>query len=178
MQVNVAELKRQGPGAERTVPFAESPPAAGPAESGIEFLGPAAGEARMVNAGTGIFVTITGTQAFRLACSRCLGPVEGSFAFVIEEEYREGSNPDGGTYSQDAIDLTPLLAEGIWLHAPEHQLCRPECRGLCPTCGANLNEEACGCPTEVVDGRWEALRIQWERKSGSRGGDVDGGPEA
>lgn len=178
MRVNVAELKRQGPGAERTVPFSQAPPAARSDDGGIEFLGPAAGEARMVNAGTGIFVTISGTQAFRLACARCLVPVEGVFPFTIEEEYREGANPDGGTYTRDRIDLTPLMAEGILLAAPEHQVCSEDCRGLCPSCGVNLNERTCDCPVDTTDGRWDSLRIQWDSNSGSRGGGGHGSPEA
>ena len=43
------------------------------------------------------------------------------------------------------FDLAPLLAELFWLAWPHKALCRPDCAGLCPTCGANLNETACSC---------------------------------
>jgi uncharacterized protein len=46
-----------------------------------------------------------------------------------------------------------------WLLAvPGFVTCRDGCRGLCPTCGADRNETACGCAERVVDERWAALR--------------------
>jgi uncharacterized protein len=42
---------------------------------------------------------------------------------------------------------------------PMKPLCREDCRGLCPTCGEDLNVTACGCAAEAADPRWEALRL-------------------
>jgi uncharacterized protein len=49
------------------------------------------------------------------------------------------------------------------LAAPLHVLCRPDCRGLCPTCGQNLNEEPCSCQPEP-DPRWSVLQGLLEQK--------------
>jgi uncharacterized protein len=43
------------------------------------------------------------------------------------------------------VDLAGLLAESFWLAWPYRFICRPDCAGLCPICGADLNRGACGC---------------------------------
>jgi uncharacterized protein len=50
-----------------------------------------------------------------------------------------------------------MVRENILLEAPLAPLCRPDCAGLCPTCGIDLNSATCDCVTAVVDPRWEAL---------------------
>jgi uncharacterized protein len=56
-----------------------------------------------------------------------------------------------------ALDLRPAVREEWLLAAPVFQLCREDCKGLCPTCGADLNEAPCDCP-QSSDSRWDALK--------------------
>jgi len=56
------------------------------------------------------------------------------------------------------LDLASLLWEEFSLALPVKPLCKPDCRGLCPVCGKNLNEGACGCSPDVGDPRLAALR--------------------
>ncbi|WP_273524620.1 YceD family protein [Mailhella massiliensis] len=56
------------------------------------------------------------------------------------------------------LDLASLLWEEFSLALPVKPLCRPDCRGLCPECGKNLNEGACGCSRDSGDPRLAALR--------------------
>lgn len=56
------------------------------------------------------------------------------------------------------LDLAALLWEEFSLALPVKPLCRPDCRGLCPECGKNLNEGACGCSRDSGDPRLAALR--------------------
>jgi uncharacterized protein len=56
------------------------------------------------------------------------------------------------------IDLGPLLRDLSLLEAPVQSFCRPDCLGLCPECGQNLNEALCECPPSEVDERLAALR--------------------
>jgi uncharacterized protein len=56
------------------------------------------------------------------------------------------------------IDLRQALREEVLLALPQFVECRPDCKGLCPTCGANLNEGPCGCG-KAPDPRWDALRV-------------------
>jgi DUF177 domain-containing protein len=54
--------------------------------------------------------------------------------------------------------LTPLVREQVLLALTDRPLCREDCRGLCPQCGANLNEKVCGCAVEKLDPRLSVLR--------------------
>jgi len=65
-----------------------------------------------------------------------------------------------GYYEGEQLDLGEVAREQIFLALPYKRLCREDCAGLCPTCGRNLNQGACGCPEEPepVDSRLEPLR--------------------
>lgn len=54
------------------------------------------------------------------------------------------------------LDVEQLVAEDIYLSLPSKFLCKEDCRGLCPECGADLNEGSCGCK-KPIDPRWSAL---------------------
>jgi len=56
------------------------------------------------------------------------------------------------------LDLTPLLREQAWVALPMKPLCRPDCKGLCPQCGANLNLESCTCESVKIDPRLALLK--------------------
>ncbi|RKX30915.1 MAG: DUF177 domain-containing protein, partial [Verrucomicrobia bacterium] len=49
------------------------------------------------------------------------------------------------------------LREALVLRIPIYPLCREDCRGLCPRCGANLNREQCTCAPEEAESRWDVL---------------------
>jgi len=63
---------------------------------------------------------------------------------------------DLATFQHDQIDLDALVIEQVELQVPIRLLCREECRGLCPQCGADWNTEQCSCPPPI-DPRWESL---------------------
>jgi uncharacterized protein len=100
-------------------------------------------------------------------CSRCSEPVFVPMADDIEVLYVESTTgvrgEDAGLAAtqelnveplkDDRIDLSWLLRESVLLSLPLQPLCRPECRGLCPRCGVNLNETACQCRGEATDPR-------------------------
>jgi len=105
------------------------------------------------------------------SCARCLiavsipvdlqldliyHPVVESFA---EEPDLELSYQDLNLsyYANDVIDLDELIREQIQLALPVRVLCREECRGLCPVCGADRNRETCSCAGKQIDPLWEAL---------------------
>ena len=56
------------------------------------------------------------------------------------------------------INLSPLVGEQVLLALPTRPLCREDCRGLCPQCGANLNREVCGCRSAMLEPRFGVLR--------------------
>ena len=61
-------------------------------------------------------------------------------------------------YYGDFVDLVPILCEQIILLIPIKPLCSPECKGLCPQCGTNLNYSSCDCPRCCIDSRMAALK--------------------
>ena len=91
-------------------------------------------------------------------CRRCLQPVEGDLDADVEELFVTDSE-EGETYpiAGDHIDLEPLARETLVLALPMAPLCRPDCAGLCPECGADRNRGPCGCDPVVGDPRWAAL---------------------
>jgi uncharacterized protein len=106
-----------------------------------------------------------------LTCSRCLEAfplgVDASFdlrylpaSTMSSEPEREVADEDLDLsyYRNDQIDLNELLREQFYLALPMKPLCREECRGLCPQCGANLNTAACTCAPTWEDSRLAALR--------------------
>jgi len=89
--------------------------------------------------------------AVACVCSRCAE----RFVAQIEEPAFVASYPLEET--TDFVDLTADLREAIILLLPGYPVCREACCGLCPQCGTNLNQTACRCKSDDVDGRWGAL---------------------
>jgi uncharacterized protein len=56
------------------------------------------------------------------------------------------------------IDLEPLAREYLILEVPINPTCKPDCKGLCPVCGENLNEQDCGHRKEDIDPRFSVLK--------------------
>ncbi len=115
-----------------------------------------------------------------MVCARCLEP-------VIEEVHRDfdlfyqpltkGTKPeeaqlkdddtDIGFYQGDGLFLADVLKEQLLLSLPMKVICQSDCRGLCATCGANLNHEECRCETHATDGRLAPLarlKQDWLKK--------------
>jgi uncharacterized protein len=105
----------------------------------------------------GIVVTGTARAPWVGECRRCVQPVEGELTADVDELFVTDSE-EGETYpiGGDHIDLEPLARETIILALPLAPLCREDCAGLCPTCGADLNRGPCGCAADT-DPRWAAL---------------------
>lgn len=102
----------------------------------------------------------------RLLCSRCLAPIDETLTIPFEEQFQvmKDSDPepdeedDFVPVTSERIELTPFLEEELVVHLPLAPLCSEDCKGLCPECGGNRNEQACACKTERIDPRLEALQ--------------------
>ncbi len=120
---------------------------------------------RLSTAGSGRFY-FSGHLSGRIdtQCRRCLGPAaldvnEDLHLLFAEEGVPEADEPD--VYPIPArvntLDLRPAIREQWVLAAPAFALCREDCKGLCPRCGADLNAGVCSCDA-TADPRWKALR--------------------
>jgi uncharacterized protein len=107
---------------------------------------------------------------FQVPCARCIEPVEIPLAADFDLIFRpvdadsEGpersitaSETEIGYYQKDSLLLEDVLREQVLLSLPVRTLCKPDCKGLCPRCGANRNLQPCSCDTGPADPRWEAL---------------------
>jgi uncharacterized protein len=77
--------------------------------------------------------------------------VRGTFIQVDEDDTALLIN------EQHILDLSEVLRQNLLLAVPMQPLCRPDCAGLCPTCGQDLNEGACECDSAGIDPRWADL---------------------
>ena len=106
-----------------------------------------------------------------LQCARCLEPVQQEVTREFELLYRPlgadagrdelsvtAAEAEIGYYQGDGILLEDVLREQILLALPLKVTCREDCKGLCPHCGKNLNEEQCSCNVPMEDPRWAALK--------------------
>ena len=90
-------------------------------------------------------------QDFEAVCSRC----GADFDFTVTvPDFLASFETDEKT---EIVDLTDELRQSIILALPTYPVCRADCRGVCPTCGKNLNEGPCACVHEERDDRWGAL---------------------
>lgn len=112
----------------------------------------------------GLLVRGTTSASVRLGCVRCLTTFPDRIqADVVElfSRHEQVTEPvDTGYEIQEGmIDLDTLLRDALALALPTRPLCRPDCRGLCAQCGAELNAGDCGCSDDDDDPRWSALAL-------------------
>lgn len=139
-----------------------------PVEEDLEVEGPVRVALQLARDGSTVMVSGRVEVPVGLVCSRCLSPFPGEIRAEIREIYHllDGPPPfrpdeDGEIHFVDRrsprVDLAPVIREQVLLEIPIKALCREDCLGLCPACGANLNDGPCGCVGRAADPRWEAL---------------------
>lgn len=119
----------------------------------------------------GFFLSARFAYEQKLACQRCLEPVVQAVADDVSLLLvRDAPQPMDGERQLDESDLgivhvqgeeydtRPLLLEQMQLNVPMKPLCRPDCKGLCPHCGADRNAGNCDCEDDWEDPRWAALK--------------------
>lgn len=108
----------------------------------------------------GILVEGQLATRFPTECARCLDETLVAVDMDFEELYIYPAEPGAPfVVTEDGnLDLAPLIREEAIISVPQTALCRPDCAGLCPTCGANLNDGPCDCNQEPIDPRFAALQ--------------------
>ena len=111
----------------------------------------------------GVEAVGTVTAPWEGTCRRCAEPVSGELRIRVHERFADrpiAAAADEEIYpiDDDVIDLAPLVRDSVVLELPGAPLCREDCAGLCPQCGANLNEGPCGC-VAPRDPRWANLDV-------------------
>ena len=107
----------------------------------------------LTNTGEGVLATGIVRGDATTPCDRCLEPARVDIAAEVscyylreEPEVDDEDEEEYGLIAPDGtIDLSEAIQGSVAMDLPYVVLCRPDCKGLCPTCGANLNEGDCGC---------------------------------
>jgi uncharacterized protein len=97
-------------------------------------------------------------------CRRCLGPANGPVVADVHELYQvHPTSEEAFAFDGEQLDLRPMVRELVLMELPAAPLCRPDCAGLCPTCGVDRNTVQCQCEADHRDPRWAALDALRER---------------
>ncbi len=166
--LDTRELGRR-PGSQRLVSFT----APAPADLGIEVLrvpeeSPVELDLRLEAVMEGVLVTGQAHARLEGECARCLDEIHDEVVGDIQELFvydesdtttgsREGEDDDVARLEGDLLDLEPQLRDAVVLMLPFQPLCRDDCPGLCPTCGARLADDPAHQHDEPVDPRWAKL---------------------
>ena len=112
-----------------------------------------------------VSIKVTGRvdAAVSTRCARCLKPIEESFSTDFTEMLK---NVDEEIADKDAVvmfsgftvDLTEIIRSNIYVNLSTKYLCSEDCKGICPVCGANMNESPCNCKNDYIDPRMEGLK--------------------
>jgi uncharacterized protein len=165
---NVAGLLRSTPGTVRTYPVRHETL---PISEDLRLAAPIEGVVRLSRTGRSILARADLETALEGRCGRCLRPVVSPVRVRVEEEALPSVDLDSGRAldvsaepevlrlnERHELDLSEPVREAISLAEPVAPLCRPDCRGLCPECGQDLNDAPGHVhPGETVDPRLAGL---------------------
>lgn len=164
---NVAQLLKEPIGATRdyaiVAPIRHLLPELSDAE-------PLVGDVHLLRTDRGILVEGTLSGQVVVPCSRCLADVTVPVTVEVEEQFQPTVDVVRGTFLEvdeddeallidehHILDLSEVLRQEVLLEVPMQPLCRPDCAGLCPICGQDLNEGPCACSEADGDARWADL---------------------
>ena len=174
--IRIEEIKDEGLDLESEEAPEDFPSLAEVVEAGeCVFVAPLQTRLRVVRVGEMVEVEGTVESRIRHSCSRCLmefeEPLASRFALTYAREMPEVMEDASGEevelsaeemglilFHGEEVDLGEAIAEQVVMALPMRPLCREECRGLCPQCGANLNEVDCGCERPVFNAKFAALK--------------------
>jgi uncharacterized protein len=142
-----------------------------PIDERVQLTESAAVNGKIRLAGNEVFVNGHLDTRAQVECDRCLQlvqlPVNADFAleYISDSEYESSEVVElteeelsVSVFDGQAIDVDEIVKEQILLAVPTRMLCREDCRGICPECGADRNTGECNCVTKEIDPRWAALK--------------------
>ena len=128
-----------------------------------DFPTPVKIEGDISNNGKNISLNAVMSGSFITPCARCMKNTEVKFSFdmeevfVREEDGAEDTDEDVRVFSGHAVYIDDIAADNFFMNVSARYLCREDCKGLCPECGADLNEGDCNCVKGSIDPRWAGL---------------------
>jgi len=130
---------------------------------------------RLESATEGVLMTGTVTTAIAGECGRCLEPVTDDFGVDVIELFAYPGSATAETTDEDEvdrivddlIDVEPVVRDAVVLGLPMTPLCRPDCAGLCSSCGQRLDDLPADHVHDMLDPRWAALTERFAGGTGS-----------
>ena len=180
MRYNVAQLLKGPTGQRRHYELLENIEGLDPELHAVTAL---TGAISLTRTSQGILAMGKLRTTLEVECRRCLEAFEADVVLNLEEEFHPTVLIDDAPFDRvpkededealkiDAhhiLDLREVIRQGLWLALPMDTLCRPDCAGLCPTCGGNRNLGECQCVPEAVDPRWSTLKDLVSKEPDSR----------
>lgn len=135
--------------------------------SGVElggakpFCAPVRVQARLRGFAGSVELRFRAEYTMSMPCDRCAETVVRDYAKEFSHTLVRESREDTGeliTVPDERLDLDGLVLEDLLMDMPGQYLCREDCKGLCPSCGRDLNRGPCGCKESGTDPRLEVLR--------------------
>jgi len=139
-------------------------------ENEAKLAGPVSGQMRLHRTNQGIFADGTVNVPVELECTRCLSPLTTTVSFPLREQFYPTIDVNTGlplpapddelAFPIDhnhLLDLREAIRQNLVVALPMTALCREDCQGLCPVCGARRDGEPCGHDPAPGDPRWAPL---------------------
>ena len=113
--------------------------------------------------GEGFGVTGSLSSVVLMNCTKCNEEFEQPFTVDFNERFlrvteEEAEELECYTFRGETLELDRMITDLILLNVPMYGLCKPDCKGLCPTCGANLNYTQCACSDAAVNPAFASLK--------------------
>ena len=146
-------------GESRSFSFVVAPESIGLEEDAGLFRGEIRVDGTVMNTGSSFRVVGTVTACRCFVCDRCLSAGERTMTLDFTEDYTKtpGETDETAFFDGETIILDDLVRDTLLVAEPLRELCKSDCKGLCPVCGQNLNEGTCDCDAFVPDPRLAAL---------------------
>ena len=104
---------------------------------------------------------------YETQCARCLAPVHVDLNvpcdMILSHEVQDDERDDIYQLEGDTVELDDIVIPALLLEVQMVYLCKPDCKGLCPTCGKDRNQGPCGCDGREIDSRLAVLQKLLEK---------------
>lgn len=167
LRFNVAQLLREEIGGRRSYTFNE---AVLPLDENVALRG-LEGSVRFTRTASGVLADVEAEGVVETQCIRCLAPANAPVEISFRDEFHSVVEVNTGAAlpkpdeddpffisESHLLDLGEALREYALIAMPMQPLCREDCKGLCPTCGADRNEGPCDCAEDTGDSRFDVLK--------------------
>lgn len=151
-----------------------------PKDMEIECSTNVTGSLKLTNTGSLLVLDGKISTDVKFPCSRCLMDFSMPIEAPIEEQFQiekvndaaviiplESEDEATELVKNNVLDVDELIRQNLLPVLPIQPLCQPECAGLCPTCGENLNVRKCGCPPADLESPFQALADLLEEENDS-----------